>query len=195
VSVPWSAGPSSSCAVVSTSRARTPCKSCRRQSWLEVVSAPCRHNGNTSCLSAGLLEPTPGLEPGDPFITRERQVRDARPLAGTGRQSLAGNRAVLQLEQWTRMPARARADVPVLYPPRATGSCCAGTQSSAWIARRRSPVRARLAPSPEHRSSHLAARQASNPKRSQFANFAISAAVSPRAAGNKCRDSASEKRG
>jgi len=45
------------------------------------------------------------------------------------------------------------------------------------------------------RSSHLAARQASNPKRSQFANFAISAAVSPRAAGNKCRDSANEKRG
>ena len=32
-------------------------------------------------------------------------------------------------------------------------------------------------------------------KRSQFANFAISAAISPRAAGNKCRDSASEKRG
>jgi hypothetical protein len=159
------------------------------------VSVPCRPQWQHKLPLSRAFRADARTRTGDPFITRERQVRDARPLAGTGRQSLAGNRAVLQLEQWTRMPARARADVPVLYPPRATGSCCAGTQSSAWIARRRSPVRARLAPSPEHRSSHLAARQASNPKRSQFANFAISAAVSPRAAGNKCRDSASEKRG
>jgi hypothetical protein len=54
---------------------------------------------------------------GDPFITREGQARDGRPLAGTGGHVFPGDEAVPRLIQWTRIPARARADVPVLYPP------------------------------------------------------------------------------
>jgi hypothetical protein len=54
----------------------------------------------------------------DPFITRERRVRDGRPLAGTRGSVLAGKWAVPQLLRWTRVPARARVGVPVLYPCR-----------------------------------------------------------------------------
>ena len=53
---------------------------------------------------------------GDPFITRERQVRDGRPRAGTRGHVLAGNQVVSRPSEWTRVPARARAYVPVLYP-------------------------------------------------------------------------------
>jgi hypothetical protein len=53
---------------------------------------------------------------GDPFITRERQVGDARPRAGTCGHVLAGNWAVLELLRRTRVPAQARAHVPVSYP-------------------------------------------------------------------------------
>src|SRR5918999_5314454 len=53
---------------------------------------------------------------GDPFITRERRVRDARPLAGTAGHAFSGDQAVSALEEWTRVRARARADVPVSYP-------------------------------------------------------------------------------
>src|SRR5918996_6475820 len=53
---------------------------------------------------------------GDPFITRGRRLRDGRPRAGTRGHVLAGNWAVLELLGWTRVPARARAHVPVLYP-------------------------------------------------------------------------------
>ena len=60
---------------------------------------------------------------GDPFITRERQVRDARPLAGTRGHVLAGNQALSRPSGWTRVPARARADVPVLYPLCARAGC------------------------------------------------------------------------
>ena len=52
----------------------------------------------------------------DPFITSEGRVRDARPLGGTSGHVLAGNGAVLQPTHWTRLPARVRACVPVLYP-------------------------------------------------------------------------------
>src|SRR5918992_2963055 len=69
-------------------------------------------------------EESPASEPkadartrtGDPFITRERQVGDARPRKGTRGDVLAGNQAVSRPSEWTRVPARARADVPVLYP-------------------------------------------------------------------------------
>jgi len=47
-------------------------------------------------------------------------VRDTRPFAGTHGQVLIGNYAVLQLQQWPRVPACAGADVPVLYPADAT---------------------------------------------------------------------------
>src|ERR687892_1908571 len=53
---------------------------------------------------------------GDPFITRERRVRDARPRAGTCGHVLAGVRPFERVGGGTRVPARARADVPVLYP-------------------------------------------------------------------------------
>src|SRR5918994_5440790 len=53
---------------------------------------------------------------GDPFITRERRVRDARPRAGTRGHVLAGVRPFERVGGGTRVPARARADVPVLYP-------------------------------------------------------------------------------
>jgi hypothetical protein len=53
---------------------------------------------------------------GDPFITRERRVRDGRPRAGTDGHVLAGDWAVLEFGKWTAVPALARADVPVLYP-------------------------------------------------------------------------------
>jgi hypothetical protein len=43
-------------------------------------------------------------------------VRDARPLAGTRGHVFPGDQAVSLLNQWTRVPARAHADVPVLYP-------------------------------------------------------------------------------
>ena len=52
----------------------------------------------------------------DPFITRERRVRDARPRAGTRGHVLAGVRPFERVGGGTRVPARARADVPVLYP-------------------------------------------------------------------------------
>src|SRR5918992_1514508 len=69
-------------------------------------------------------EESPASEPkadartrtGDPFITRERQVGDARPRKGTRGDVLARNQAVSRPSEWTRVPARARADVPVLYP-------------------------------------------------------------------------------
>jgi hypothetical protein len=64
----------------------------------------------------GFLEADARTRTGDPFITRERQVRDARPRAGTCGHLIAGNWPVLPLLRWTRIPARARADVPVLYP-------------------------------------------------------------------------------
>jgi hypothetical protein len=53
---------------------------------------------------------------GDPFITREGRVGDARPLADTSGYVLAGNCAVLAIVGRTRVDARARAHVPVLYP-------------------------------------------------------------------------------
>jgi hypothetical protein len=55
---------------------------------------------------------------GDPFITRERRVRDTRARAGTAGHISAGDQPVSPLRQWTQAPARARADVPVLYPGR-----------------------------------------------------------------------------
>jgi len=42
---------------------------------------------------------------GDPFITREGRVGDARPLAGTRGHVLAGNSSVLQVRQGTLVPA------------------------------------------------------------------------------------------
>ena len=53
---------------------------------------------------------------GDPFITKERRVGDARPRKGTRGHVLAGNQAVSRPLEWTRVPARAQADAPVLYP-------------------------------------------------------------------------------
>jgi hypothetical protein len=53
---------------------------------------------------------------GDPFITRERRVRDRRPFTGTRGHVLAADRPDFTHIQWTGVPARARADVPVLYP-------------------------------------------------------------------------------
>jgi hypothetical protein len=50
---------------------------------------------------------------GDPFITRERGVRDGRPLAGTIGHVFAAKSAVAGFSWWTRVPARAQADVPV----------------------------------------------------------------------------------
>src|SRR5918995_3827321 len=52
----------------------------------------------------------------DRFITREGRVRDRRPRPGTRGHGLAGNRAVSPPLEWTHVPARARAGVPVLYP-------------------------------------------------------------------------------
>jgi hypothetical protein len=43
-------------------------------------------------------------------------MRDARPRKGTRGDVLAENQAVSRSLEWTRVPARARADVPVLYP-------------------------------------------------------------------------------
>jgi hypothetical protein len=73
---------------------------------------------------------------GDPFITRERRVRDARPREGTRGHVLAGNSMILQLKQWTRVPARARAYVPVLYPAFALAAAVRQEARSALEAQR-----------------------------------------------------------
>ena len=43
-------------------------------------------------------------------------MRDGRALAGTRGHIFPGEEAVSPLLQWTHVPARAQADVPVLYP-------------------------------------------------------------------------------
>jgi hypothetical protein len=53
---------------------------------------------------------------GDPFITSERRVRDARPLAGTRGQVFPGDQAISRLCQWTGVSARARVERTRLVP-------------------------------------------------------------------------------
>jgi hypothetical protein len=65
---------------------------------------------------AGTFRADARTRTGDPFITRERHVGDGRPRKATHGHVLAGNQAVSRPSEWTRVPARARADVPVLYP-------------------------------------------------------------------------------
>jgi len=63
---------------------------------------------------------------GDPFITRERQVRDTRPREGTRGHVFPGNRAVSPLLQWTGVPAW-----PELTYPFCTRPTCGETERRA----------------------------------------------------------------
>src|SRR5215203_6169674 len=85
---------------------------------------------------------------GDPFITRERQVGDARPRPGTRGRVFPVDHTVSALWQWTRVPARARADVPVLYP----------AEPRSGQTRKRCEGLAALASDPVLRAVRLAAR-------------------------------------
>jgi hypothetical protein len=75
---------------------------------------------------------------GDPFITRERRVEDARPLAGMRGYVFAGDKAISRLCQCTGVSARVRAHVPVLYPAswRSRGLPVARSTGLADVARR-----------------------------------------------------------
>jgi hypothetical protein len=75
---------------------------------------------NTSGYFAGLLRADARTRTGDPFITRERRVRDGWAREGTPGHVPAAQRAVPRLGRWTGVPACAQADVPVLYPARSS---------------------------------------------------------------------------
>jgi hypothetical protein len=73
---------------------------------------------NEKCLQ--VREADARIRTADPFITRERPVGDARPLAGTRGRILTGNQLFHRRQKWTRVPARPPADVPVCTRPRRT---------------------------------------------------------------------------